>query len=253
MAKKYDTRSIKGLSKSSCQVQRNSDPVKTEEPELAPVTFRRQTRSMSLRSLPAPKIGDPDTFMQTETDEPHGTVQLWRGNDVGREVKALLEAIDHRYPNTFQGVNIRANTLWSTILKELHLVIKGFMETTVDAVVEEQITTLRENLEEYERLGFDLSWAHKRVDVVDMLMFGNEPLQKELIAIEEMLKPLNENVGRRWKELMEAHDMWKKAQCDYDNAKDARDKKAEEMTQKFGAEYDSIMKGRLGFGILPGY
>nr|KAJ0225078.1 hypothetical protein LSAT_V11C100017530 [Lactuca sativa] len=178
---------------------------------------------------------------------------LWRGNVVGLEVKKLLEAVEHQYPNTFQGVQIRAKEMWISILKEFHAVIKSFLETSVDAVAEDRLANLREDLKEFERFGFDLSWAHKRIDMVEKLKFGNEPLQQELMALKESLEPLKERLGGRWKQFVEAQEMLKVAQLEYDNASDALKKKAREVAHKFGDEYDQVLKGHLGFGILQGY
>ncbi|KAL7617754.1 hypothetical protein Lser_V15G01658 [Lactuca serriola] len=235
MANKDDNRSTNDAVRSTRRVKIKLDHVKTEDPEPDPIdnsSKRRKTDSV---------------------DDPHGNEGMWRGNVVGPEAKELLQAVEKQYPNTFQGVQIRAKPIWLNILKELHLGIKSFMETSVDELVEEKITGFQEDFEEFEKFGFDLSWARKRLDMVDRLKFGKEPLQNELNALEESLEPLKERVKRHLKQIMEAHDMWKKAQLEYDNVKDARDKKAQEVELKFGAEYDRVLKGHLGFGMLPGY
>ncbi|KAI3737907.1 hypothetical protein L2E82_27922 [Cichorium intybus] len=242
-------RSTNETLKWTSQAQRTSVTVKTEEPELDPIKNsckRRRTASVNIRS--SPSMPEKKT-----TDDSDRFIGLWRGNDVGHEAKQLLEDIEHRYPNTFQRVQIRVKTTWLTILKDLHYTIKSFMETSVDALTEEQITGFNEDFNELEGFGFDISWARKRLNMVDRLKFGKEPLQKEFMALEESLEPLKERVCGRWRQLMEAHDMWKKAQLEYDNAKDARDKKAQEMAKKFGDEFDRILKGHLGFGMLQGY
>ncbi|KAI3512360.1 hypothetical protein L1887_19675 [Cichorium endivia] len=213
--------STKEVAKSTCdQVQRKSDLVKIKDPESDPIE-----NSSKRRKTP---------------------VGLWRDNDVGMAGKVLLEAIEHHYPNTFQGVQIRASPIWLTILKQFYSVIKSFMGTPVDALMEEQVNRLREDLKEFETFGFDLSWAHKRLDMVDMLKFGKEPLQKELMALEESLVPLKLRVEWRWKKIMEAYDQWREAQFEFNNAKDARDKIAQEMVKKFGGEYDQTTAKERG-------
>ncbi|KAI3737904.1 hypothetical protein L2E82_27919 [Cichorium intybus] len=95
--------------------------------------------------------------------------------------------------------------------------------------------------------------THGGADMVDMLKFGKEPLHKELMALEESLVPLKLTVEWRWKKIMKAHDQWREAQFEYNNATDVRDKIAQEMVKKFGGEYDRVLKGHLGFGMLPEY
>ncbi|KAI3677352.1 hypothetical protein L1987_86978 [Smallanthus sonchifolius] len=182
-------------------------------------------------------IEDSDT-----SEEPVG---LWHGNDVGRAAKEILQAVEHRYPDTFQGVEIRPKPHWVSLLKEFHLFIKGFLETSVDALAKDQITSLEADLNDFEKFGFDLSWAHKRLDMVKNLKFGNDPLRLERVVLEESLKALH-------KELVEANARLEKARLDYDRATDARNKKVDEVAQKFGAEYDDVLNGNLGFGMLPG-
>ncbi|GKB67781.1 hypothetical protein Tco_0929193, partial [Tanacetum coccineum] len=178
--------------------------------------------------------------------QPHETSGLWRGNAVGTEAIELLQAVETHYPNTFHGVHIRATPYWLSFLKGLHVFIKGFLETSVDALLEEQISSYQEGLSDFERLGFDLSWIRKRLDMVEKLKFGNEPLRQELVVLDESLELLKER-------LVEAHERLQKARLDYDNALDARNKKVQEVVHKFGDEYDHVLKGHLGFGMLPGY
>ncbi|KAK9068352.1 hypothetical protein SSX86_012463 [Deinandra increscens subsp. villosa] len=170
------------------------------------------------------------------SEEPVG---LWHGNAVGLAAKEMLQAVEHRYPDTFQGVQIRSKPYWLSILKELHVFVKGFVETPVDALAEDEITRLEDDLNDFERFGFDLSWARKRLDMVKNLKFGNDPLRLELLGVEESLKLSH-------KELVEANARLEKAQLDYDRATDARNKKVHEMEQKFGAEYDDVLNGNLG-------
>lgn len=178
--------------------------------------------------------------------QPHETSGLWRGNAVGAEAVELLQAVETHYPNTFHRVHIRATLYWLSFLKGLHVFIKGFLETSVDALSEEQISSYREGLNDFEKLGFDLSWIRKRLDMVEKLKFGNDPLRQELVVLEESLESLKER-------LVEAHERLQKARLDYDNALDARNKKVQEVVHKFGDEYDQVLKGHLGFGMLPGY
>ncbi|KAL4560201.1 hypothetical protein LXL04_032350 [Taraxacum kok-saghyz] len=177
---------------------------------------------------------------------------MWRGNVVGPEVKKLLETVEHQYPTTFEKVQIRAKDMWISILKEFHAVVKGFLEASVEVLDLGRLGSLREDLKELERFGFDMSWAHKRMDMVERLKFGKEPLGKELVALEESLKPLKERLGGRWKEYVEAREMLKAAQLEYDNASEALKKKAREVAHKFGDGYDQVLKGNLGFGMLEG-
>ncbi|KAI3512358.1 hypothetical protein L1887_19673 [Cichorium endivia] len=203
---------------------------------------------MSIRSSPL-----FDGSLTLKTEDLDGTVELWQGNAVGMEAKELFEAVEQCYPNTFQQVQIRVKPFWLSNLKELHAVIKAFMEAPVDALVEDQINGFRQDFKDFERLGFDLSWAHKRLDMVARLKFGNEPLQKELIALEDSLGPLKEEADKRMEELDKAYNMWTKAKLEYDTVMEARNKKAEEMVQEFGPDFDRVLKDRLGFGMLPDY
>ncbi|KAL7617753.1 hypothetical protein Lser_V15G01651 [Lactuca serriola] len=264
MVNKHDNQSSTEVSKSPRQLQRKLDsPVKPEEhPDLDPMknsSKRRNTAAVSLDGLLTPKNEDPDHTLMMQTDihipEKRTPVDdpLWRGNVVGKEVKELLEAVEHHYPNTFQRVQIRVKPFWSAILEGFHATIKRFMGTSVDALTVDQIASLQEDLKELEEFKFDLSWALKRLDMVNRLKFGNEPLHKELMALEDSLEPLKATVDMRWKQLMEAHDMYKRAVSEYENGIDARNKKTQEMEQMFGADFDRVLKGHLGFGLLPGY
>ncbi|KAK1426058.1 hypothetical protein QVD17_14726 [Tagetes erecta] len=170
----------------------------------------------------------------------------WHGNVVGEAAKQMLEAIEYYYPNTFQRLHIRSKPHWLSILKELHVFFEGFLETSVDALTEDQMTNLEVDLNDFERLGFDLSWARKRLDMVKNLKFGNDPLRLELVGLEESLTLLH-------KEVMDATVRLEKAQLEYAKARDARNMKAHEMALRFGAEYEDVLNGNLGFAMLPGY
>lgn len=73
-------------------------------------------------------------------------VGLWRENDVGLAAKELLQVVEQCYPDTFQGVQIRSKPMSQSILKELHLLIKGFLETSMHELTEDQITKISMNL-----------------------------------------------------------------------------------------------------------
>ncbi|KAL7617749.1 hypothetical protein Lser_V15G01656 [Lactuca serriola] len=267
-----DTRSTKKVSESSSLLQRNLSLVKTEEPQLDDPTQNSSKRvgettsaaskrsSACLDTQPTLKTEDPYTVMQTDIpaekktpEGSHGAVDLWRGIAVGREVKELLEAVEHCYPHTFQRVQIRVTRFWLGNLNELHVAIKRFMESSVDVLMEEEITGFHQDFKDLESLGFDLTWAHKRLNMVARLKFGNEPLHKEFMALEQSLGPLKERVDGTRKQLLEFHNMYRKASSEYEDATKARNKKAEEVAQEFGPDFDRILKDRLGFGMLPGY
>lgn len=120
----------------------------------------------------------------------------------------------------------------------------------MNTVTNDQITSLHEDLNELEIAGFNLSWAHQRLIMVEKSKFANDPLIQELTVLQDSLEPLSQKLAERHKEFVEALEMLKKAQFEYDNANDARNKKVCEMAEKFGAEYDHILKGQLGYGML---
>ncbi|KAJ0512223.1 putative transcription factor C2H2 family [Helianthus annuus] len=183
---------------------------------------------------------------QSATIEDSGTSETFQGHAVGQPGKEILQAVMDRYPETFQGVKIGSKPYWLSILEELHVFIKGFLEASVDALTEDEITSLKADLNEFESLGFDLSWARKRLDMVKKLKFGNDPLRQELRVLEESLTLLH-------KELVDANARLEKARLDYDRATYARNKKVDEVARKFGAEYEDVLNGKLGFGMLPGH
>lgn len=199
----------------------------------------------------ANNLNDTEDCLSDTDNDVDESIGMWQGYDVGPEVKELLEAVEQRYPNTFRGVQIRSRAIWMPILKQFHLVIKGFIETYVDPLTKDRIATLHEDLDEFERLGFDLSWAHGRLNMIEKLKFGNEPLQKELNDLEESLEPLKERLAQRVKEFVEAHERLKKARLEHDSAINARNNKAREVAQRFGIEYDHVLKGQLGIGMFP--
>lgn len=61
--------------------------------------------------------------------------------------------------------------LWISILKQFHAVIKSFQKTSMNALAKEQIANLQEDLKEFHSFEFDLSWGHKRIDIVEKLTF----------------------------------------------------------------------------------
>ncbi|KAK9073448.1 hypothetical protein SSX86_007772 [Deinandra increscens subsp. villosa] len=172
---------------------------------------------------------NPKDTRPVEASDEMNDVGLWKGNDVGRVAKELLQAVENRFPHTF-APQIRSTPYWLSILKGLHLFIKGFVETVVDALTQDQVTVFEAELNDFEMFGFDLSWARKRLDMVKVLKFGNHPLRLE------------------W---LEANARLEKARLEYESATNARKNKALEMAEKFGAEYD-VLNGTLGFGMLPG-
>nr|XP_043610488.1 lysine-specific demethylase JMJ25-like [Erigeron canadensis] len=227
-----------------CDTESDNDSQETNRVALSPLG-----PSTSVRRSSAVEV-DHTVNHQHDVIEDSGiyreTTGSWRGNDVGLEVKELLQAVEHHYPNTFQGVQIRPKPYWQSILKGLHVAIKGFLEASVDALAEVQICSLHDDLNDFEALGFDLSWARNRLDMVKKLKFGNDSLRLELVASKESLETLK---GR----LDKAQEALKKAWVDYDSAKDTRKKTLQEVAVKLGAEYDDVFKGNLGFGMLPGY
>lgn len=195
-------------------------------------------------------ISETDNDEETTTDQ---TVGVWQDYDVGQEAKEFLNAVKLSYPNTFEGAHMRSNEIWLSILKQFHVVVKGFIEKSIDELTEENITTLHEDLKYFEKLGFDLSWAHQRLDMVEMIKFGDDPLRKELMALQESLEPLSESLVQPLKMFIEAYDIYKQVQLAYATTQDALNNKMHEVAQKFGVKYDRILKGPLGFDMLPGY
>ncbi|KAK9067700.1 hypothetical protein SSX86_011811 [Deinandra increscens subsp. villosa] len=172
---------------------------------------------------------DTDHQDATPDKDERNDVGLWKGNDVGEVAKEMLQAVENRYPETFQGVQIRPKPYWLSILKELHVFLKSFLETSGGALGEDQVTSLEGDLNEFERFGFNLSWARKKLDMVKNLKFGNHPLKMELLKAEARLE---------------------KARLDYESATNARNKMAHEMAQKLRGEYEDVLNGTLGHGML---
>ncbi|XP_076900082.1 lysine-specific demethylase JMJ26-like [Bidens hawaiensis] len=164
---------------------------------------------------------------------------MWRGNAVGQAAKEMLMTVEHSYPDTFQGLQILPKPYWLSTLKELHDFIKRFIESSVHALTEDQLASLETDLNFFEDFGFNLSWVRDRLNMVKNLKFGNDPLRREFVILDESL-----NVLRM--ELIEAN-------ARFEKATKARDKKALEVAHKFGAEYDVVLNGNLGFGLLPEY
>ncbi|XP_076911787.1 lysine-specific demethylase JMJ26-like [Bidens hawaiensis] len=164
---------------------------------------------------------------------------MWRGNAVGQAAKEILMAVEHSYPDTFQGLQILPKPYWLSNLKELHDFIKRFIELSVHALTEDQLASLETDLKFFEDFGFNLSWVRDRLNMVKKLKFGNDPLRQELLILEESLNLLR-------MELIEAN-------ARFEKVTKARDKKALEVAHKFGAEYDAVLNGNLGFGLLLEY
>ncbi|XP_076956541.1 uncharacterized protein LOC143631781 [Bidens hawaiensis] len=172
------------------------------------------------------------------------SVGLWKGIDLEQSEKDMLEAVNERYPKTFQRVKIRSQPHWGSFLGALHVFIKRFLESSVDTLAKDGITSLEEGLDDFENLGFGLSWARERLEMVKNMKFGNDPLRLKLMVDEECV-----NVTR--KEMNEASARLEKARLDYHKAVDNRTKTVNEVAQKFGAKYDDVLNGNLGFGMLP--
>ena len=197
---------------------------------------------------------EEELLEQALTTMPQEPVGLWRGHDVGPEVKKLLDAVESHYPDTFKGVKPSSSRILVPILKQFDLVIKQFLGTCTDALTEDQTTSLRKDIEELESLKFDMSWAHQRLRMVEMLRFENQPLQQELAALEESLDIHTDKLVLEVKEFKEAYERLKRAKLEHNRVKDARNKKVQEVEQILGIEYDgALLKERLGFGMLPGY
>lgn len=83
---------------------------------------------------------------------------------------------------------------------------KVFKETHIDALTEDDITSLHEDLNELEQFGFDLSCAHKRLNMMEKLKFRNDhdSLQQELMDIEESLEPLNKRLVETLQQFVKA-------------------------------------------------
>ncbi|PWA82973.1 jmjC domain-containing protein [Artemisia annua] len=177
-------------------------------------------------------------------------VSSGRENDGGLAKKELLQVVEQCYPDTIQRVQIRSKPMWQLILKELHLLIKCFVETSMDELTKYQLTKLQEDFNEFENLGFNLSWAQKKLDLVQKIRFGNEPLLQEIMALEESLKSSKQKFVEMKKQFEEAREKLEKTISNYDSVADARNNKARELAEarKFGDGHD----GQLGFNMLPG-
>ncbi|KAJ0693155.1 putative transcription factor C2H2 family [Helianthus annuus] len=176
-------------------------------------------------------------------DHPHATIEdpegLWRGIAVGQLEKEVLQAIEDRYPQTFQGLQVHPKPHWLSTLKAFHDFIKSFIQKSVRELEEDELTSLETDIDFFEMIKFDLSWARNRLHMVRNLKFGNDPLRLELV----------EASTRTERALVE----FERARLEYDRAIDARNTKLHEMAQKYGSEYDDVLNGELGFGMVPGY
>ncbi|KAI7739912.1 hypothetical protein M8C21_029314 [Ambrosia artemisiifolia] len=165
--------------------------------------------------------------------------KVWRENAVGQLEKEMFQAIEDRYPQTFQRVQIIEKPYWLSTLKNLYDLIKSFMQKSVHDLEEDELTDLEVDINFFETMMFDLSWARNRLHMVRDLKFGNDPLRLELVEA-------TTRVERAWVE-------FEKAQLEYRMATDARNKKLHEIAYKYGFEYDDVLNGTLGFGMLPEY
>ncbi|MFS7889423.1 hypothetical protein Hanom_Chr00s000004g01606871 [Helianthus anomalus] len=162
-------------------------------------------------------------------EDPEG---LWRGNPVGRLEQEMLQAVQDRYPQTFQRLDSIPKQFQPSTLKQLHVFIKCFMQKFVHQLDDDELISLEMDIDFFERIGFDLSWARNRLHMVRDLKFGNDPLRLELV---------------------EATSRIERAQVEYDKATDARNKTLHEMAYKYGNDYNDVLNGELGFGMLHGY
>nr|GEW05472.1 lysine-specific demethylase JMJ25-like isoform X2 [Tanacetum cinerariifolium] len=193
---------------------------------------------------------EEELLEQPLTMIPLEPVGLWRGHDIGPEVKKLLDAVENRYPDTFSGV--RSSQISVPILKQFDVVIKQFLGTSMDALTEERATSLREELKELESLKFEVSWARQKLTTVETLR--NQPLGQELAALEESLQVHNEKLFMEMKDFKESYETLKRAKLQLDGVEDARKKKVQEVEQQLGIKYDvGLLKKHLGFGLLPEY
>lgn len=120
----------------------------------------------------------------------------------------------------------------------------------MDELTKDQLTKLQEDFNEFENLGFNLSWAQKKLDMVQKIRFGNRPLLKEIMTLEESLKSSKQKFVEMKKQFEEAREKLEKTISEYDSFADARNK-ARELAEarRFGDGHD----GQLGFNMLPGY
>nr|XP_043612209.1 uncharacterized protein LOC122583902 [Erigeron canadensis] len=195
----------------------------------------------------------PIALRDSEKKKPQEANGLWRGFNVGVGEKELLDSIELHHPTTFQEVKFRSEQIWLPILKHFYKKIKDFLETTVNSVTEGELTTHKENFEELERIGFNISWASERLDMVKKLKFGNEPLISELTELEESLQAAKEHVAEQQKAYLEAHEKLKEVQFEYNGISQAMEDKMQEMAGLYGDDYDRVLKSHLGLGMLPEY
>nr|XP_043628897.1 lysine-specific demethylase JMJ25-like [Erigeron canadensis] len=192
-------------------------------------------------------VVDQEPASVRDSNETEG---MYRGNAVGVAEKKLLQDFELHYPNAFKWDQIGSGAFWPEILKELYSFIKGILETSIEELVEEQITKLEKQLGGLKVVGFNLSWIEKRLDMVKELKFGDYPLSQDLMALQESLESLKEAMNEKQIQSIEAQQLFEKAQIKYNAAKRSRNK-LREITQKYGDEL--ILTGPLGSGVLPGY
>ena len=139
------------------------------------------------------------------------------------------------------------------VLKLFHEVITRFIETYVDTRTEDDITSLTKELHDFDTVNFDLSWAHKRLDMVKTLKFGKDPLQQEKAVLVESLQLVNERLVERQNEYDAAYKKLIETQLEYNEMAHAEKYKEQQMKERFGDDYDVVLCSRLGFGVLPEY
>ncbi|GKB67782.1 hypothetical protein Tco_0929194 [Tanacetum coccineum] len=174
------------------------------------------------------------------------TSRLWRGYKVGVEVKGLLQSVEHYYPDTFSNVKFTSERICLPFLELFHEVITCFIETSVDTLTEDDITSLTKALNDFDIVNFDLSWAHKRLAMVKTLKFGKDPLQQELRVSVESLQLVNDRLVERQNEYDAAFKKLKETQLEYNEM-------AQQMKERFGDDYNVVLSNRLGFGMLSEY
>nr|XP_043621990.1 lysine-specific demethylase JMJ25-like [Erigeron canadensis] len=187
------------------------------------------------------------------SETPLEVVGVWKGHAVGLKAKELLQDVECHYPTTFRGVFFCSEEFIVAILQQFSVFIKRFREISMDTLSLDQMTTLKEELDDFEKAGFDLSWAHQQLNMADMSKFEDDSLQKKVKAIEESLEPLKARLVEKMVILTKSAKMLEKAQFDYDKAVNNQNRKALKMENKFGADYDRVLNGQLGLGLLPRY
>ncbi|XP_071725458.1 uncharacterized protein [Rutidosis leptorrhynchoides] len=179
-------------------------------------------------------------------------VGVWEGYVVGKETKEVLQAVKRRYPTTFDGIKIRMKEILVPALVQFTVFIKGLessIKTSVDAIKVDHINSLRKDLNEFvDVLGFDLSWARHRLDMVEELKHGNNALLNELAVLDECLSTRKKTLVERTVEIVQAFKKletaqleMEKARLEMDEATKARNNKAKQVARMLAEAYDPIL------------